>query len=176
MASMAIHRFKCSNELNEEIIKFSQIHLHDQAETLKQQFDDWMKKDNISQLIENENNFLRRYKYDTSTIDVKIFKSIKYYYIKKFTNETDETSEGKQERENAHKKRLIKRLPIELKEMIQEDLNEHFKNNPDFKPSDTYLLFKHNYTDISEESIKKCYKNQYYQMKHKKYDYTVNEE
>jgi hypothetical protein len=167
---MAIHRFKFSSELNEEIIKFSQIHLHDENNTLKEQFDDWMKKDNISELIENENNFLQRHNYDTSTIDVKIFKSIKYYYIKKFMTDKKEENE-----EYKIKKRLIKRLPIELKEQIQVDLNEHFKNNPEFKPSDTYLLFKHNFNNITEEVVKKCYKNQYYQLKHKKYADTVNE-
>lgn len=169
---MAIHRFKFSNDLNEEIIKFSQIHLHDETKTLKEQFEDWMKKENISELIDNENNFLQRHNYDTSTIDVKIFKSIKYYYIKKFMNEQTDTDD---KTENKPNKRLIKRLPIELKEQIQQDLNEHFEKNPEFKPSDTYLLFKHNFNDISEEVIKKCYKNQYYQMKHKKYADTVNE-
>lgn len=169
---MAIHRFKCSPELNDEIIKFSQIHLHDQTETLKEQFDSWMKREDITQLVDNENNFLKRHNYDTSSIDVKIFKSIKYYYIKKFLNE-DETKQTSNDGEV--KKRLIKRLPVELKQLIQEDLEKHFKATPMFKPADTYLLFKHNYTDISEEVIKKCYKNQYYQMKHKKYADTLND-
>ncbi len=168
---MAIHRFKCSPELNDEIIKFSQIHLHDENETLKQQFEDWLKREDISHLVDNENNFLLRHNYDTSSIDVKIFKSIKYYYIKKFMNDSEHT----RDKEDSIKKRLIKRLPVELKEMIQEDLNKHFTETPNFKPSDTYLLFKHNYTNISEEAIKKCYKNQYYQMKHKKYADTLNE-
>ena len=167
---MAIHRFKCSPELNEEIIKFSQIHIHDQHSTLKEQFEEWMKNENVSALIENENNFLQRHKYDTSSIDVKIFKSIKYYYIKKFMNETN-----KNEKNNKPKKRLIKRLPMDLKVIIQEDLENNFKENPEFKPADTYLKFKHNFIDISEESIKKCYKNQYYQMKHKKYADTLND-
>ncbi len=170
---MAIHRFKCSPELNDEIIKFSQIHLHDENDTLKQQFEDWLKRENISQLVDNENNFLLRHNYDTSSIDVKIFKSIKYYYIKKFMNEPGDT--GDKEDKDTIRKRLIKRLPVELKKMIQEDLEKYFNETPNFKPADTYLLFKHNYTDISEEVIKKCYKNQYYQMKQKKYADTVNE-
>jgi hypothetical protein len=169
---MAIHRFKCSPELNDEIIKFSQIHLHDENETLKQQFEDWLKREDISHLVDNENNFLLRHNYDTSSIDVKIFKSIKYYYIKKFMNDSEHT----RDKEDSIKKRLIKRLPVELKEMIQEDLNKHFKQTPKFKPSDTYLLFNHNYKNISEEVIKKCYKNQYYQMKHKKYADSLNDE
>jgi hypothetical protein len=171
---MAIHRFKCSPELNDEIIKFSQIHLHDENETLKEQFEDWLKRENISQLVDDENNFLKRHNYDTSSIDVKIFKSIKYYYIKKFMNEVDNNTVSEESKKV--KKRLIKRLPVELKQLIQEDLEKHFIDTPKFKPADTYPLFKHNYSDISDEVIKKCYKNQYYQMKHKKYGDTLNDE
>jgi hypothetical protein len=169
---MAIHRFKCSPELNDEIIKFSHIHLHDESKTLKEQFDEWLKRENISHLVDNENNFLIRHNYDTSSIDIKIFKSIKYYYIKKIMNEKEDNQDKEKKSNN---KRLIKRLPLELKKLIQEDLDKYFKETPNFKPSESYLLFKHNYTDISQEVIKKCYKNQYYQMKHKKYAVTLNE-
>ncbi len=176
---IAIHRFKCSKELNDAIIKFSQIHLHDENKTLKEQYDEWLKKEDIAQLVDDENNFLRRHNYDTSSINVKIFKSIKYYYIKKFMKEIgkEQKTENKEIKEDNEKlnKRLIKRLPIELKELIKTDLEKHFEESPKFKPADTYLLFKHNFKDISEETIRKCYKNQYYQMKHKKYADTLND-
>jgi hypothetical protein len=167
---MAIHRFKCSVELNNEIIKFSEIHYNDEDKTLKEQFNDWLKKEDISQLVENENNFLTRHNYDTSTINVKIFKSIKYYYINKIKNKNSDTN-SKEEKN----KRLITRLPIELLEKIKEDLEKQFTENPKFKPADTYKQFEisEEYSSISNEVIKKCYKNQYYQMKHKKYADTL---
>jgi hypothetical protein len=165
---MAIHRFKCSSELNNEIIKFAQIHYNDEDKTLKEQFNDWLKKEDIIHLVENENNFLKRHNYDTSTIDVKIFKSIKYYYINKIKNTKLETKEDKN-------KRLITRLPNELLEKIKEDIEKQFTKNPKFKPADTYEQFEisEEFSSISKEVIKKCYKNQYYQIKHKKYADTL---
>ena len=90
---MAIHRFKCSDELNKEIMEFSEIHKFDTKENLIEQFDCWTiaKKE----LIEKESNFLQSNDYDTH-IHVKIFKSIKYYYIKKYLkNEKKEKKEKK---------------------------------------------------------------------------------
>ena len=79
---MKIHRFKCSSELNQEIMNFSEIHKFDIDETLLEQFEGWLEvhKD----LITREAEFLKRHEYD-DPIETKIFKSIKYYYIKKFT-------------------------------------------------------------------------------------------
>lgn len=168
---MAIHRFKCSNELNDEIIKFSQIHKFDTNETLKEQWDSWMNTDKMVEIIEQEKSFLHRNHYN-SQIDVKIFKSIKYYYIKLFL---------KPEVEKEPVTRSVNRLPIELKQKIQEDICKNFESNIAFKPSDTYEPFLKTISNeslqvVGESAIKKCYKNQYYQMKHKKYDINLNAE
>jgi hypothetical protein len=170
---MSIHRFKCSKELNDEIIKFSQIHKFDSNETLEEQWNTWMNTEKIMEIVENEKSYLRRNHYP-SQIEVKIFKSIKYYYIKKFLK-----PEEKGEEEPTP--RLVIRLPVELKTKIQEDVSKNFEHDPRFKPSDTYEAFKLTLTPeiiqtVTEESIKKCYKNQYYQLKHKKYASTLNAE
>jgi hypothetical protein len=65
-------------------------------------------------------------------------------------------------------------VPKELKEAIQADLEKRFVESPTFKPSDTFALFDISIYSIPPESIKKCYKNQYYQMKQKKYAPTVD--
>jgi hypothetical protein len=63
---------------------------------------------------------------------------------------------------------------INIKEAIQADLEKRFAESPTFKPSDTFEKFDITSYSIPPESIKKCYKNQYYQMKHKKYDPTID--
>jgi hypothetical protein len=166
----AIHRFKCSKQLNEEIIEFAKIHKFDTNDILQEQYDSWMKSEKMIKLIDEEKSYLQRYNYSVP-IDVKIFKSIKYYYIKKFLLT--------QEKNKEKTRRIIMRLPVELKEKIQEHIHHHFEKDPYFKPSDTYEEFieslsKEKDEDISESSIKKCYKNQYYQIKHKKYVSTLN--
>jgi hypothetical protein len=168
---MSIHRFKCSKELNDEIIQFAQIHKFDTNETLKEQWETWMKSDKMVEIIENEKSYLQRNNYN-SNIDVKIFKSIKYYYIKLFLNPEEKKESFP---------RIVNRLPIELKKLVQEDIIKNFEIDYTFKPADTYEIFKQTLSsefleNVSEHAIKKCYKNQYYQMKHKKYASTLNAE
>jgi hypothetical protein len=144
-------------------MEFSDIHKFDDKDTLIQKFSEWLETSEMKTLIEKESNFLQRFDYDTP-IDVKIFKSIKYYYIKKFL---------KPESKKETPERIVQRLPKELKESIQKDLMEHFQKNPGFRPAITFKEFEYD-KNISEATVKKCYNNQYYQIKHKKYDATVN--
>lgn len=161
---MAIHRFKCSKELNEVIIQFSEKHKFDDGDLLEIQFAQWLESPSIKAIVENEKNYLLRHQYE-SDIEVKIFKSIKYYYIKKFLK----PEEKKEARPRQH---ML--LPTELKQAIQADLNKHFMESPQFKPSDTFASFDVSAYSFPEGVIKKCYKNQYYQMKHKKYVPTID--
>jgi hypothetical protein len=163
---MAIHRFKCSKELNEAIIQFSDKHKFDDGELLEVQFAQWMETLAIKAIVENEKNYLARHNYETD-IDVKIFKSIKYYYIKKFLKPEEKLETEKKQRQHVL-------LPTELKEAIQADLKKHFLESPLFKPSDTFASFDISAYDFPAAVIKKCYKNQYYQMKHKKYVSSVD--
>jgi len=168
---MSIHRFKCSKELNDEIIQFAQVHKFDSKEILEEQWETWMKTDKILEIVENEKSYLQRHHYN-SEIDVKIFKSIKYYYIKKFL---------KPEEKKEPVQRFVSRLPVELKTMIQQDIIKNFEEDSSFKPADTYEIFKNKLSpemlqSVTESAIKKCYKNQYYQLKHKKYASTLNAE
>ena len=152
---MKIFRFKFSTDLNNEIMKFSEIHKFDTDDTLIDTFNDWIEKPHIKDLMIKEEVFLVRNEYELS-IDKKVFKSIKYYYIKKFIkNIAIETAERKE----------TVKLPIEIMNDIKEDLKLNFEKNPNFKPSETYKQFKKN----DDPYIKKSYKNQYYQMKNKMY-------
>jgi len=164
---MAIHRFKCSKELNEAIMLFSEKHKFDDNDLLEIQFAEWMETRAIQAIVENEKNYLLRHNYETD-IEVKIFKSIKYYYIKKFLKpEEKEAKDQKKPRQHVI-------LPTELKEAIQADLKQRFLETPHFKPSESFASFDISAYTFPEGVIKKCYKNQYYQMKHKKYVPTVD--
>ena len=164
---MAIHRFKCSHEMNQAIIHFSEIHKFDENELLDIQFQTWLNSPAIQTIVEEEKNYLSRHQYETD-IEVKIFKSIKYYYIKKLLKPKEpDTKESESKRKHVT-------LPKELKVAIQADLEKRFTETPLFKPSETFALFDISAYDIPELTIKKCYKNQYYQMKHKKYVSSVD--
>jgi len=136
-------------------MNFSDIHKFDTDETLLDTFTEWIEKPHIKDLMDKEEVFLVRNEYEMS-IEKKVFKSIKYYYIKKFK---------KNESKDKEERKVTEKLPIELMNEIKEHLKVQFEANPDFKPSETYKLFKKN----DDPFIKKSYKNQYYQMKNKMY-------
>jgi hypothetical protein len=92
---------------------------------------------------------------------MKIFKSIKYYYIKKFLE--DEPAKEKKE------KKKPTYFPKEFLAKINADIEHNFQTNRSFKPADTYKLFLENHDLPDSGSVKKCYKNIYYQIKNKKY-------
>jgi hypothetical protein len=160
---MAIHRFKCSIELNKEIIHFSDIHKFDSKENLIEQFESWTKQQNIHELIEKEKNFLQINSYE-GDIDMKIFKSIKYYYIKKFTESDSEKAESIEK-----EKKKPTYFPKDFLQKIYLDIEENFETNRTFKPADSYIIFLEKNQLKDSGPIKKCYKNIYYQIKNKKY-------
>ena len=160
-----IHRFKCSEELNQEIMNFSEIHKFDTDETLLEQFTGWIDTTRIQELVQIEEIYLSRHDYEVP-IKTKIFKSIKYYYIKKYLNDNDKSNV------NVRTNKVKVKVDPEIMLLIKEDLQLHFETNPNFKPSETYEKFKTLKIDKEDKIdeaplIKKSYKNQYYQMKHK---------
>ena len=156
---MAIHRFKCSNELNKEIMHFSDTHKFDSKENLIEQFESWTKETHIDGLIKKEEEFLQTNSYD-GEIHMKIFKSIKYYYIKKYIED--------KEKEKKDKKKPTY-FPKDFLKKIYTDIEHNFETNRLFKPADSYITFLENNDLKDSSSIKKCYKNIYYQIKNKKY-------
>ena len=161
---MAIHRFKCSNELNKEIMHFADMHKFDSKENLIEQFESWTKEKLISELIKKEEDFLQINSYE-GDIHMKIFKSIKYYYIKKFLDSNEKEEKEKKDKE----KKKPTYFPKEFLSKVYFDIEHNFETNRSFKPADTYKIFLENNDLTDSNSIKKCYKNIYYQIKNKKY-------
>ena len=157
---MAIHRFKCSPALNEEIQSFSRKYMFNNDADLSDNFEEWYAKPNIAILVNIEEGFLKQHEYDVP-IKHKIYRSIKYYYIKKFIKNADIKP---QERTTFNK------IPLEIMDAIKEDLTSRFQRDPTFKPAESYKLFK----TTDDITIKKSYKNQYYQMKKKMYPNNVH--
>ena len=162
---MAIHRFKCSPLLNQHIQAFSQIHQYDDPEQLLSQFEEWFQKEPIKSLAAQEQTYLSRHNYDLP-IDVKIFKSIKYYYIKKEKEKTEETVKDAP-------KRSVVRIPKEVLSQMVEILDRAFLADPTFKPSRLFDVRDYP-EDLPSPMLKKAFNNQYYQMKHKKYGLTLD--
>lgn len=159
---MAIHRFNFGQQLNNEIQQFANRHRFDNKEDFKENFKIWCELEHIQRLINQENMYLMEHEY-MANIDTikKIYRSIKYYYVKKFSS--DDNKERKQ-------KKKINIIDLDMMEQIKADIIHNFNTNPKFKPSDTFKLF----TTSEDPIIKKCYKNQYFQIKNKLYKLNDN--
>ena len=120
-------------------------------------FEKWFQLPTITELINSESEMLNRHNYGTD-IKIKIYRSIKYYYVKKFALHD---KKEKKQRNGKHP------IDPDILKAIKDNLMEHFNTNPQFKPSDTFIDFIKNYSD--NVLLKKCYKNQYYQIKNKLY-------
>ena len=153
---MSILRFKCQQkELSESLKYFSNLHKYDDKETLKIYFTEWLETNKI--FIDIEREYLNTHQYETN-IEEKLYKSIKYYYIKKYCK----TEEKKQKKERSYVA-----VPKEIIEEIQRDIQNALTENPRFKPSHRFIEFKEK-KEFDEKKLKKAYKNQYYQIKSKK--------
>ena len=177
------YRFNVSSELNDKMLEFATLHKFDERKVLKENYENWLEQEEIKDLIETEESLLRRSEYDLSktSIQSKIFKSIKYYHIKNMLNHMQiPQSSSANSQENKNKNIVFARNFIELaKSYLHDNISD-----PNFKPSSCFTEFRtehqqeineeyerilskyQNNTDINEDvlnfKLKKMFKNQYF--------------
>lgn len=170
-----IYRFKIKQiELYDKMIDFASYHKYETSDILKEHFQLWCKEDDITTLICREELLLKENNYDFkgNTIQDKLFKSIKYYHIKRMLKEMnlDECKSKKQTRGET-KIQFSKNILDKTREYLKTTLQK----NDIIKPSLAFTEFKEKYDeDISKEKIsmkndeyfdvkmKKMFKNQYF--------------
>lgn len=153
---MSILRFKCQEpKLAESLKYFANLHKYDDKVTLNIYFKEWLEQN--KEYIDKERLYLEQHQYEDN-IEEKLYKSIKYYYIKKYSS-PNETPKKKE--------RSYVPIPKELMIEIQQDIHKALNENPRFKPSHRFNEFKVG-KSFDETRLKKAYKNQYYQIKTKK--------
>jgi hypothetical protein len=163
--SIAIYRYKFTNEFINELFKFSKIHQYDHRKDFKEAWDKWM--DENEDLINGEVRRLTNLGYEGDIID-KMFKSARYYFRKKSTEKKDPI-----------KRRVYVGTNKELLEAMDDHINTNI-NSGNFKPSEGFdnfckenmdvlkeqinALCKAGFTDSNEIKfkIKKTYKNRYF--------------
>lgn len=172
-----IYRYKIkSKELYDSIIEFSKSNRHKEDDEIKKEFIDWINSSKISILVKEEEEELKNTDYNliSNPIETKIYKSIKYYHIKKINNNSkfkDKTKKNKDTKKNIQ-------FSKEMIDTVQKYIK---KNENSIKPS---LLFddfiktnndliiqeyrNSNKIDLSDEEynykLKKMFKNQYFMI------------
>ena len=124
-----IYRYKFSDTVNEYISNFSKMHVYDNNEILIEQYESFWKEN-----IDEMNREMERLKQLGFTNDLKnaIFRSIKYYHIKKLKKQSEESKQEKKE---------TKRDYIKINKFIIQWIDTFIINNmknKDFKPSKYY--------------------------------------
>ena len=177
------YRFKISNdELYEEMVLFADKNRFLNKVDLKEAYEEWIEYPEITTMIRAEEEMLKWNQYDLgkNTIMQKIFKSIKYYHIKKITTKptNDDQSSSKQTEK-------IKTEIVFSKELL-ESVRQVLQNSQELKPSQYYDKFVNEYIEtierekgrlgcendnkteeqfsLFETKLKKMMKNQYYMM------------
>lgn len=190
---MAIFRFNILNsKLNEEMIEFANFHKYTNSALLKECYDAWYKSEAIASLIHEEEKrlFNENYDFHKNNIYTKIFKSIKYYHIKRLTALPVYIDTSKDDLNIAHERRLYlhdhrnddvkheNSSGFRFRSVFLQHVKKHIVNNLTLKPSLSYDTFctiykeeiekemKSTYYDTEEFMLKmkKMYKNQFYQL------------
>jgi len=172
-----IFRYKFKESTIEKMIDFARIHCYDCKEDLKEAWEEW--KEEYVDMIKREQRRHEELGYE-GKIEEKMYKSIRYYYMKKFNNKKKEDIIES----NGRKKYvpLTKKIRLMMDFFIQQCID-----NDSYKPSKDYERFyndpiiqRHIHTEIDviqqkynledediREKIKKTYKNRYYMIRTK---------
>tara|TARA_B100000886_G_scaffold220541_2_gene153267 strand:- start:1348 stop:1926 length:579 start_codon:yes stop_codon:yes gene_type:complete len=184
-SSAPIYRFKIiQTELQENLIDFASYHKYEDAATLKESYKQWLTQEDISGLVSRETQLMLQHGYDfqQQSLEDKLFKSIKYYHIKKMLNPISAASPA--DRPNKWKNQ------VQFSKEIMASMREHLTKQSDVyvKPSESFEEFKkqpssqmemekektrlgmeeEDQANGFEAKLKKAFKNQYFALKSKK--------
>lgn len=162
---MEIYRFNFSDEFKERLSKFATKHSEDELDTFKYNFETWQTNNKYD--IENEEIRLKRFGF-VGNIEIKMFKSIRYYFMKRCNKKATKPKE--RQKYICKDKKFITSIKTHIERVIKQRL----------KPSTAYNNFTEiygneitrmknilvNMYDYEESNamnkIKKIYKNKYF--------------
>lgn len=158
-----IYRFKFTPEFQAKLVDFTKIHKFDDVALFRENWEEWLMKNNDSVVMETR--YLNNLGYN-GDIKSKMYKSVRYYYKEK----SDKKVEPKK-----------RRVYVSLERDILDGIDNHIDKNIDSKPAAAYLNFvndpankevldktrlmlKASGLDESdvEKKLKKTYKNRFF--------------
>ena len=145
-------RFKFSEEINDKLSNFGRLYSYANNEDLKSYWENWLNEN--EEVIINENNRLIELGYK-GNINDKLYKSVKYYWIK--VHKLENVPNNEIDINNKNQTYII--INNKLLEKINNHVNEIIINN--ISPKEGYDIFlKENEEFINTElnEMKKCLK------------------
>jgi hypothetical protein len=162
--SIAIYRYKFTEEFISYLFNFSKIHQYDDRKDFKEAWVKWTEEH--EDIVNNENRRLSNLGYDGNVLD-KMFKSARYY----FRNKSTEKKPPKERRQY-----------ISIDRELLNAMDTHIKENmsdKEYKPKlgfsnfcekhrdmldDTINKMNVNDAELISDKIKKTYKNRYFMI------------
>ena len=164
LTSIAIYRYKFTDEFIEYLYNFSKIHQYDDRKCFKEAWIKWTEEN--ADIVNRENSRLTNLGYDGDVLN-KMFKSARYY----FRNKSTEKKEPKERRQY-----------ISVNRELLNAMDTHIKENmsdKEYKPKIGFATFCEKHKDLMNEAIskmnitdaelisdkiKKTYKNRYFMI------------
>jgi len=161
-------RHTFSKQCMEVLGEFSKAHCEEDRKVFKRSWEEWLSRDDIQCLVNDEIKSLRGAGFEGDVLD-KMFKSTRYYFLKKVT--TDKDVEKKERKQY-----------VGLSKTILEHMDLHIKEQLGNRPETAYNNYCNQFTqkikgeiqemaNELEESVddvykkyKKTYKNRFYVM------------
>ena len=161
-------RFKFTEETQNSLAYFADVHKLDDRVTFKEEWGNWIKENDT--MLKKETQYLQEMGYD-GNVENKMFKSARYYFKNKKPKDVED-QEPKQRRKYIKvDKNILKLIDTHIDENV---------NNENYKPATGFEMFKTifenelsneikriketcniNDEDI-EQKMKKTYKNRYF--------------
>ena len=169
--SKQVFRHNFSKQFMQVLGEFSKNHHEEDRKTFKSSWQQWTRQTDIELLMNDEIKSLRASGFEGDVLD-KMFKSTRYYFLKKVGSENDS---DKKERKSY----------VGLNKLVLEHMDLHIKQHLGSRPEDAYNDYCNQFTekikgeiqimaDETGDSIedvykkyKKTYKNRFYVMSSK---------
>ena len=185
-----VHRFDFSEEMTEELESFTNLHQYDDRKIFKDAWKEWITEQTVQDKIQEEKDRLQNLGFKGDILD-KMFKSVRYYHLKKNTNnnQDNKNQETNNNDKNKNKSRFSKPFLQTIDTFILEEIQKSILNtnkNPTkivtLQQSNVYLqycktqqsdiyqelvLLKHTYGSINpeiENKLKKTFKNRFFKI------------
>ena len=173
-----------SNDLVDQLMYFASVHKYDDRKTFKEEWKKWIVEEEVAELIQKEVDRLKQSQYKGDALD-KIYKSVRYYYVKKQLPQKDENGNVLSPPQKPRKK--YECLDVNVLEQIDAHIMEEIKNSVmipqriqiktnhivcDLSPAQSfhhYLDKYHSHEKSLEETeiqkLKKTFKNRFFNIR-----------
>jgi hypothetical protein len=176
-------RFLFSEDITELLSEFAKIHHYDERKEYKAAWQEWIAEPDVKDALEAETERIQALGFKGNVID-KMFKSVRYYYRKKNSNQSNESDTKGSRTYNMLPESTFNKIDEHIKSQIKANLciNDEQIIESKIKPSTCFENFcninKQLFLDMLDgeqpnnqnlnqivERLKKAYKNRYYNIK-----------